>query len=571
MRSNAIIMAVALTTMANTAAAVTNSGNILQQQQQQGMPQALQLLPDLSIEPMTALPEAVGDSITINAIRFTGQQNQVSLFELDHLVADAKGQDLDFAGLLTLRDRVTDFFKAKGWILTRAYLPKQDVTEGVITIAIVPGVVSPSNPVVVNKLSDEFARQQTQLIEDMATARVTPGKPLQESKLNTAMLLINDLPGVTATSRLQTGQEQGSTEVVIDLEESKIITGMAWIDNHGSPSTGEYQGNLNLQWNNPTGSGDQTSLLIMANEGTSTGQLSYAAPIGADGDRLQASFNNMDYKVISGAGLSSNVKGHAQTMKLNWLSPQQRSSLTNRNVNIDLEHVKSKDFAQGQLLTQKEKNVVRLTYSGNHIDTWQRGGMSTWRLGASNGNLSLPVDSNNDQYGVGGSYSKLTYRATRLQKLANNLNLFASINGQISGQNLDGSEKFALGGPNAVRAYPGGEGSGDKGTVSSLELRYDMPTVTSLGHLQIQTFYDYGRTQLHNDMKGIPLTTATQKNQYSISGYGLGMTLSKQSAYQVKALWAKKSGDNPGRDSNGNDADGYNNKQRFWIQANFWF
>ena len=107
--------------------------------------------------------------------------------------------------------------------------------------------------------------------------------------------------------------------------------------------------------------------------------------------------------------------------------------------------------------------------------------------------------------------------------------------------------------------------------VSSLELRYDMPAVTSLGHLQLQSFYDYGRTQLHYDMNGIPLTTATQKNQYSISGYGLGMTLSKQGAYQVKAIWAHKHGDNPGRDSNGNDADGFNNKQRFWIQANFWF
>jgi hemolysin activation/secretion protein len=570
MRHFAITATTLLVAVANIAVAETNSSSILQQQQQLGMPQALQLLPDLSPEPMTALPEAVGDSVTVTAIRFTGQQNQVSLFELDNLVAEAKGQDLDFAGLQTLRDRVTDYFKAQGWILTRAYLPKQDVTEGVITIAIVPGIVSPSNPVVVNKLSEEFARQQTQLIEDMATARVAPGKPLKESQLSTSMLLINDLPGVTATSRLQAGQEQGSTEVVIDLEESKVITGMTWLDNYGSQSTGEYQGNLNLQWNNPTGSGDQTTLLVMANEGSNTTQLSYSGPQGINGDRLQASFSNMDYKVISGAGLASNVKGYANTVKFNWRSPQQRSQLTNRYVTVDLEHLQSKDWAQGQLLTQKEKNTARLTYAGSHIDS-QGGGMNTWSFGATNGNLSLPVDTNNDQYGVKGSYNKLTYNLTRLQKLANNLNLFASINGQITGQNLDGSEKIALGGPSAVRAYPGGEGSGDKGFVSSLELRYDMPTATSLGHLQAQAFYDYGRTQLHYDMMGIPLTTATQENQYSIKGYGLGITLSKQGSYQVKAIWAQKHGDNPGRDSNGNDADGFNNKQRFWVQANFWF
>lgn len=276
--------------------------------------------------------------MNVQQVIFSGDQSQISPFELQALVSDAIGSELDLPGLQALSHRVTDHFKAQGWILTRAYLPQQDVTEGIITIAIMPGIVSTSNPVNVTSLATDNQRQDTQLIAAMASAQIQPGQPLQEADLNRAVLLINDLPGISATSHLQPGNEQGSTKVNIELQESEVNSAMAWIDNHGSPSTGKYQANLNYQWHNPTGNSDQAGFLLMANEGSKTGQVSYSLPYGLEGTRFQASYSTMNYKVITGAGLSSNVKGFANTAKLNWRAPLERSYIYNSNLSVNTEH-----------------------------------------------------------------------------------------------------------------------------------------------------------------------------------------------------------------------------------------
>jgi hypothetical protein len=51
----------------------------------------------------------------------------------------------------------------------------------------------------------------------------------------------------------------------------------------------------------------------------------------------------------------------------------------------------------------------------------------------------------------------------------------------------------------------------------------------------------------------------------------VGATLTKQKEYMLKAVWSKKIGDNPGRDTNGMDADGYNDASRIWAQFMIWF
>lgn len=147
--------------------------------------------------------------------------------------------------------------------------------------------------------------------------------------------------------------------------------------------------------------------------------------------------------------------------------------------------------------------------------------------------------------------------------------LFANFSGQSASKNLDSSEKFILGGPNGVRAYPGSEGSGDSGWLANVEARYDLPG-TALGSLQLIAFYDTGSIKLHDDTKDIAIATYTQQNVYRLSGWGLGLNLSKTGSYSLRLAWAQKIGDNPGRSENGLDANGYADRSRAWLQATWW-
>jgi hemolysin activation/secretion protein len=136
--------------------------------------------------------------------------------------------------------------------------------------------------------------------------------------------------------------------------------------------------------------------------------------------------------------------------------------------------------------------------------------------------------------------------------------------GQISERNLDGGEKFMLGGPAGVRAYPSGEASGDQGFKTSLDAKYALLTATKVGDIGATVFYDYGYIQQNKDSMGANMTTP---NNYTLKGWGLGLETNASGKFNVKALWAKPIGDNPAASVTGNNSDGKPNESRWWLQG----
>ena len=75
-----------------------------------------------------------------------------------------------------------------------------------------------------------------------------------------------------------------------------------------------------------------------------------------------------------------------------------------------------------------------------------------------------------------GSFGIAGYSLMRLQRITDVLQLYVAIQGQHASKNLDPSQKFVLGGPNAVRAYDQGVGIGDQGLLGTVELRCELPS-----------------------------------------------------------------------------------------------
>ena len=98
-----------------------------------------------------------------------------------------------------------------------------------------------------------------------------------------------------------------------------------------------------------------------------------------------------------------------------------------------------------------------------------------------------------------------------------------------------------------------------------------MPSATPLGQLQLIGFFDTGRITLHENTNGIAIPTATGRNSYSLSGWGLGANLGKTGSHALRLSWARKIGSNPGRSASGLDADSRADQSRLWLQAMLWF
>jgi hemolysin activation/secretion protein len=560
--------------------AQVDAGTLLnqQQRQQQRLPERLPDAQRPAQQP--ALTAPAGQKITLKAVRFTGAVQLTSEAELQAVVAPSIGKELDFAGLEQLAARVTDLLKAKGWFLARAYLPRQDITGGQIEIAILAGRLDGSTNqtesyrLVANDKSP--LRIDPSRLTAIAARQLPPGATVRMDQLERAMLLMNDLPGITARAHLEPGTEADSTRVVLNALEGPLFAANAWVDNYGSADTGVNQLNLAAQLNDPTHRGDQASLSLTHTEGLDLARLGYVLPLGADGLKLSGNLSSMSYEVIRGTGLIAGLKGNSTTSGLNLTYPYLRSRAANLNTSLGYTHKALKDESAAGTLRDKRLDNWSLGLSADSVDRLGGGGYNAAGLTWTQGQVDLSRNAGDASadaasYATQGSFNKWGYNLTRLQKLPGAITLFATLSGQATDKNLDSSEQFILGGPNGVRAYPGSEAMGDAGWLANLELRYDLPGATPLGQLQLTGFYDSGHITLHHDAKGVTIPTATGDNSYGLAGWGLAVNLTKPGRYSVRAGWARKIGDNPGRSLTGLDADSSADTSRLWLQATFSF
>ena len=130
-----------------------------------------------------------------------------------------------------------------------------------------------------------------------------------------------------------------------------------------------------------------------------------------------------------------------------------------------------------------------------------------------------------------GTYAKLEAEATAVQRLGNMTDFLVKVSGQMASRNLDSSEEFYLGGPNGVRAYAQGEGTGDEGFLGTAELRYHTP----LRGLTLSTFYDIGTVRVS---KGYELVD----NDVTLRGWGIGAAYNNPGDWFARLDYARRIG-----------------------------
>lgn len=530
-------------------------------------------------EPPPARPivkKAPGIKVMINQVRFSGATHLAPESELQGVVAAAIKQELDFAELEQLAARVTDLLRSHGWLLSRAYLPEQELTDGVLEIGLLEGTYDgypdQGKPYAIEADRNQSPRIDFTRLEAIAARHLKPGAVAREDELERVLLLMNDMPGVSARASLEPGSRPNSARVAITASEGPLLSGTASLDNYGSADIGRTQANATARLNDALGIGDQLSLSGTHAQGLDLAAVAYSLPLGSDGVRAQAAASALRYKVIEGTGRAAELEGRSNTLGVLLSYPWIRTRAHNLYSTVGYTARSLSDDSGAGNLRDKRIDNWNVAVSGDMLDKLGGGGMTSAHLNWTKGRVDLSRNAGDAAadsmgYQVQGGFNKLGYGMSRLQRLSGSFALLTAFSGQATRDNLDTSEKFILGGPYGVRAYSGAEAMGDSGWLANLELRYDLPGTTRWGKLQFTAFADTGHIKLHSDPKGIPLATATSRNSYSLSGWGVGMNLTQADRYVVRVGWAGKLGDNPGRSAAGLDADNRKDRSRVWLQA----
>lgn len=508
-----------------------------------------------------ALREQAGFKVRVNGFRITGAKS-LKETELQLLLVEQLGKDNTFNDLQTAAAAVSNYYRAKGYFVARAYLPQQEIQGGIVEIAVLEGTVGATGV-----KQGGTPRIKPEVVQGILAANAPVGSVVHEAALERAALLANDLPGVNASVALDPGAQTGQTNVTIETTEGRPFFASVDLDNYGNRFTGAWRLGANVGVNSPFGYGDQASLRLMKTDGDlNFARVSYSAPLGSNGTRAGLAYSYVDFTVCCQIGF--NPSGTGRIASAFVTHPFVRSRNFNVIFNAGWDDKTSINVPTAGTRRERNIGIFNLGVNIDRRDGFGGGGISYANLTYGTGRLGIvdPVDAAADAAGVraAGGFSKLNLQLARTQRLSDRISLYGGISSQWSSKNLDASEKFALGGAQGVRAYPSGEASGDEGYLAQIELRADLPFSPGGTQWQLFAFYDQGgTTRNHTDF--VP---GILPNRYTIGGYGLGLNITRAGSFQVRGIWAQKAGSNPGANTlNGTDADGRADRSRFWLQA----
>ncbi|OLF55691.1 hypothetical protein BTN82_06795 [Pseudomonas chlororaphis] len=501
-----------------------------------------------SASPPPSAPDTSGIRVQVSDFVIVG--NQVfSVEQLRPLLADLQGQELDLNGLRGAAQRLTDYYQKQGYVLARAFLPPQDIDNGVVRIEVMEG-----------RYGNIEVQNSSRALDKVIAAPLSAlrnGEAVRDASLERSLLLLSDLPGVQAKGTLRPGQERGTTDLVVDAEPGPLVSGTLEADNFGGFYTGEYRlgGSLNL--NNPLRLGDQLSLRVLSSDKTQRYyRAAYQLPVGPWSTRVGASYSKMSYRlgkrfeVLDAHGLAS-IRSFFVSQ------PLVRSRVFDLNLQLQYDDKRLRDdidFYSDS--NRKQIDLWTLGLSGNGQDHLLGGGRSFFDLSYASGRLHFGdrgyEAGDRRTAGTAGGFSKLTFNVARVQRLSDRFQLYTQLNTQWAPSNLDSSEKLGLGGPYGVRGYPLGNGSGDQGWQASAELRYALAP-----RWQLSAFVDKGEVKFNK----LPWTP--ERNTQRLSAAGVGATwVGPSQQVSLTTAWPLS-----GQDKN----DESQHSPRFWINATQYF
>jgi hemolysin activation/secretion protein len=500
-----------------------DSGQVLRDLQQRP-PQTMPASPQPQrIQETEGTSPADARKVTVKSIRITGNQ-ELSTAELMPLVAGLEGQEMPLSRVQAAARRISRYYREKGFPVARAYLPEQDITDGAITIAVMEGRISSHRVTNKSLLSD--ARVNDYL------ADVKDGDIVRGAEIDRRLLLLQDTPGVGASrATLQPGASVGTSELLVEVDPSAPYSANVALDNHGSRYTGVYRASGSFTLASPLKFGDQLGFsALTSGEGLRFGRLAYQMPIGSSGLRVGAAYFDVRYR-LGREFAALLAHGTASSTSVYASYPLVRSQSTNLNATLSHEDKKTVDYVDSTAtVTRKKVKINSLGLTGSLQDSMGGGGFNNLELTLVSGQLdiqspaALAIDAASAR--SNGSYGKFSWSLSRLQRISDQAQVWFILTGQQANKNLDSSEKFSLGGPTSIRAYPTGEASGDEGYRGTVEVRHSLAQ-----SVQGSVFYDFGSVKINKT------PFAATANTRRLAGAGFGAT-AVWDKVQVKASLA---------------------------------
>lgn len=446
--------------------------------------------------------------------------------DLDPYYNDKLGTKVSLAEIYDIANQLTVKYRNDGYILTQVVVPPQTIENGKVELRVVEGFVE--------KITVQGEKNSKSVVQIQKYADNLRANNILDSKqLERYLLLINDLPGVTARSVLSPSKTTtGASDLTVIVERDEYDAEVSF-DNHGSRFIGPYRASYTGSMNSKLGLNERiTARFVGAGDINRLGELlfgaiSYEQPLSRFGSKLNISAGISETE--PGDVLDQfDVEGQSKTFRIGVSHPFIRSRTLNFSgrANFDVRDTKSENNLEP---TRKDKiRSVRLGTTLQFMDTFFGAGVNAIDFEVSKGTglfgASHKGDANLTRANGDPSYLKGNLNVQRLQRITSNLNLQLTGRAQLASTALLSAEEFGVGGQGIGRGYDSSEIVGEDGIAGKAELQWSEPKpIKFVDHYQLYAFLDSGRVWNQD-----ATTAADKRDSLTSTGIGVRANITEQ-------------------------------------------
>lgn len=414
-------------------------------------------------------------------------------------------------------DTITRYYRERGFVLAKAYIPEQHVRDGVVTLTLLLGELGEVE--VHNNKRYSERRLQRVFASDLA-------EPVLSRRVEEKLFLISDMPGISAQGYFEPGSQVGDTKLNINVVSEDWYDASVRTDNHGSARTGEYRTYVDALLHNPTGTGDQLHLGLLNSfspDNSTYGSLRYNTRI-----------FHPRLRVAVGASINDFVlgSGNAEADSASGLEIEGESQVVDASVKYQIMRTRVKNHAVGLRASQIESTITLGGLGADFLDDTTRNTEIFYEFDLLDedprmlhqGSFSIissefvkgaEQEQPESVYIGRFDYSMLTFM--RVPFTDSQSRLVMRFSAQYAGESLAATNQYALAGPTRARGFAVNEYYADDGITIGTDWIFNGPSFGELSFggqrfsemVQPFLFADLSHGLAHPYQKGAEGTKAT--------------------------------------------------------------
>lgn len=466
--------------------------NTIQQQQQQLLDENQRQREELERSAIVPRPVTPDDAFTPQGPCFVIRRIELSGATLlspsakNRLTAPWINQCLDMARLTRLTDAVSDWYISRGYITSRAFLTEQDLSGGVLHLAVLEG---------------KLQHIRLEGVPDRTLKMTFPGlegKILNLRDIEQGMEQLNRVRQRPVEIEILPGDRQGYSVVNLTATPEFPLSGSVSFDNSGQKSTGTGQLNGALYGNNLLGLADKW---FISGGRSSDFSNSKDAQNFAAGVSIPYGYGLLDYSyswsnylsTIDNNGYFWRSTGDTETHRLTGSWVLFRNGDIKTGVSAGITHRINRNYLDDVLLATSSRKLSSLSLGINHTQKIASG-VATLNPTFTQGVPWFGAEDDSDKQGdvPKAEFRKWSLNGSFQRPLADKLWWLTSVYFQWSPDRLYGSERLTLGGETSVRGYKEQYISGDNGGYWRNELNYSLLTLPWVGDVGVLAAIDGG-------------------------------------------------------------------------------